>query len=95
MSWYVEFIHGRGIGIHDSQPANGTPRSHGCVRVGIGDRADALAHLINANVRKGTPVHVHGKAPTSAWSLAKDRMESFKGCPEPPEPKPHPHPKKK
>src|ERR1700682_648972 len=86
MSWYVEFIPARGIGIHDSQPANGTPLSHGCVRVGIGDQADALAKEINLNVAKRTKVHVHGKAHTKPWPASGKLLESFKHC-APPQPK--------
>lgn len=88
MSWYVEFVPTRDIGIHDSQKADGTPRSHGCVRVGDTPAADALAEKINKNAPKGTPVIVDGKAPTKPFKRSKEKMGSYKGCPPPPEPKP-------
>ncbi|MFS0518432.1 DUF4157 domain-containing protein [Nostoc sp. UIC 10607] len=89
MSWYVEFVSSRGIGIHNSQTADGNPRSHGCVRVGKGAQADALAKRINLNVNKKTKISVSGKAPTKPWLLSKEKtMKSNPGCPLPPEPKP-------
>jgi hypothetical protein len=88
MSWYVEFVPRRGIGIHNSQVADGNPRSHGCVRVGKGAQADALAKRINQNVNNKTKISVSGKAPTRPWSLSKEKIKSYEGCPLPPEPKP-------
>jgi hypothetical protein len=72
MAWYVELggdkvIDGRGIGIHDSQPVGGGPRSHGCVRVGDSAADRAFAKKINKGADVGTPVHIKGKAPTKAW----------------------------
>jgi hypothetical protein len=67
MAWFVG-IGIRGIGIHNSQNADGTPRSHGCIRVGKGDAAEAFAKLINNNVREGqTLIVITGKAPTKPW----------------------------
>jgi hypothetical protein len=69
MAWYVGFVDERGIGIHNSQIANGTPLSHGCIRVGKGEAATAFAKLINQNIKIGkTVVNVAGKAPTKPWS---------------------------
>jgi len=69
MHWYVGFVDSRGIGIHNSQPVPGVPASHGCVRVGIGKAAEALAEKINRNVTPGsTTVTVHGKAATHPWT---------------------------
>jgi len=62
MSWYVQFLPARGIGIHDSQPVTGAPASHGCVRVDPGP-----ARLINEHVARATVIDVHGKAPTKPW----------------------------
>jgi hypothetical protein len=66
MSWYVQFLSARGIGIHDSQPVTGAPASHGCVRVDPG-----TARLINEHVARGTVIDVHGKAPTKPWTPKK------------------------
>jgi hypothetical protein len=57
---YVELggakvIDGRGIGIHDSQPVGGGPRSHGCVRVGDSAADKAFAKKINQGADVGTP----------------------------------------
>jgi hypothetical protein len=66
MAWYAEFIGGRSIGIHDSQPVTGTPKSHGCVRIDL-----ASAELINKHVVKGkTKVVVTGTAPTKPYKKA-------------------------
>jgi lipoprotein-anchoring transpeptidase ErfK/SrfK len=72
MSWYLGFVDDRGIGIHDSQPVvKGTPRSHGCVRVGDTKNDDAFARKLNVNSRSGkTVIEVHGKAPTKPWTTA-------------------------
>ena len=79
MSWYVEFVHRRGIGIHNSQPVPGIPASHGCVRVGNSNAADALAKKINRNVVPGkTKITVHGKAPTKPWVKAKPKTKAKK-----------------
>jgi lipoprotein-anchoring transpeptidase ErfK/SrfK len=72
MAWYVELggdkvINGRGIGIHDSQPVGGGPRSHGCVRVGDSKADKAFAKKINESVNNGTVVHIKGKAPTKPY----------------------------
>jgi lipoprotein-anchoring transpeptidase ErfK/SrfK len=77
MSWYVEFVEGRGIGIHDSQPVPGVPASHGCVRVGNSAADDAFAKKINKNVIPGTTtVTVHGKAATKPWTKPKPKPKS-------------------
>ena len=68
MSWYVQFLPARGIGIHDSQPVTGAPASHGCVRVDPG-----TARLINEHVARATVIDVHGKAPTKPWTKRKRR----------------------
>jgi hypothetical protein len=92
MWWYVEFseVATRGIGIHDSQTVTGAPLSHGCIRVD-----EATAKAINQNTSSQTTIHVGGKAKTSAWSLAKEKMGAYKDpkCPDPPE-KPKPKAKK-
>jgi hypothetical protein len=64
MAYYVGFLDNRGIGIHNSQPANGRPRSHGCVRVGTeGDGGMAFARWLNKRVRiRRTSVTVTGVA---------------------------------
>ena len=72
MAWYVELggdkvIDGRGIGIHNSQPVGGGPRSHGCVRVGDSKADEAFAKKINQGVDDKTDVHIKGKAPTKPW----------------------------
>jgi hypothetical protein len=72
MAWYVELtgdkvINDRGIGFHNSQTADGTPRSHGCIRVGKGEKATALAKKINQGVTADTTVVITGKAPTKAY----------------------------
>jgi len=65
MSFYVDLGvtdaqgNDRGIGIHDSQPVNGTPLSHGCVRVPA-----AMARLVNENVTTATTVTISGTAAT-------------------------------
>jgi hypothetical protein len=92
MAWYVGVDDTRGIGIHNSQTANGTPLSHGCVRVGDGEPGKAIAKKINTHVNKDTKITITGKAPTKAWKRAKDKMKSYKDCPLPPEPKPKPKP---
>ncbi len=51
----------RGIGIHDSQRVNGTPLSHGCVRV-----PRDMAKLVNENVTTATTVTISGTAATVA-----------------------------
>jgi lipoprotein-anchoring transpeptidase ErfK/SrfK len=93
MSWFVQVV--QGIGIHDSQKADGTPRSHGCVRVGDTPAADALAKRINTNVNRHTTVHIEGKAPTKPWHMAKKFMETYRGCPDPPSTKKTSAPAKK
>lgn len=88
MSWYVELseVGYRGIGIHNAQLVTGTPRSHGCIRVGAG-----TAEAINKNTTKSTTIHISGKAKTSAWELTDPKkLKSFKGCPEKPPEKPKP-----
>jgi hypothetical protein len=72
MGWYVGFVEARGIGIHNSQPADGSPRAHGCVRVGRGSAAMEFARLINNNVKVGsTIVNISGKASTKPWKKKK------------------------
>jgi lipoprotein-anchoring transpeptidase ErfK/SrfK len=70
MAWFVGLnVPGRqGIGIHDSQIADGTPRSHGCVRVGISEADKNFAKMINEHVMVGkTDVTISGKAKTKAY----------------------------
>src|SRR5262249_23306582 len=63
MAYYVGFADDRGIGIHNSQTANGTPLSHGCVRVGRDASPTGFAAWLNARVRVGeTTVVVDGVA---------------------------------
>jgi hypothetical protein len=71
MAWYVPFCAGRGIGIHNSQRADGRPRSHGCVRVGQeGDGGWSYACMLNHHVvPQHTQVVVSGKAPTRPWTM--------------------------
>jgi hypothetical protein len=75
MAWYLGFVDDRGIGIHDSQPVpKGTPRSHGCVRVGDSEADMAFAERLNRNSRTGdTVINVHGKAPTKPWTKTVPR----------------------
>jgi lipoprotein-anchoring transpeptidase ErfK/SrfK len=85
MAWFVELtgdkvIDGRGIGIHDSQPTGGGPRSHGCIRVGDSKDDKAFAKKINSGVTKTTTVHVTGKAATKPWS-APPKKKSPKSAP--------------
>ena len=58
-----------GIGIHNSQRADGKPRSHGCVRTGrIGEPGEGLAEMINKGVLvKKTTVTITGKAKTGYY----------------------------
>jgi lipoprotein-anchoring transpeptidase ErfK/SrfK len=73
MAWYVDLGvkdsegKNRGIGIHNSQPVGGGPRSHGCVRVGDSAADEAFAKKINKGVDDQTVVHITGKASTKPW----------------------------
>ena len=75
MAYYVGFLDNRGIGIHNSQPANGRPRSHGCVRVGTdGDGGMAFARWLNERVRIGrTSVTVTGVAAARRYRCPRGR----------------------
>jgi lipoprotein-anchoring transpeptidase ErfK/SrfK len=78
MAWFVGMnIPGRkGIGIHDSQIADGTPRSHGCVRVGISKADEAFAKLINQSVIIGTTtITISGKAKTKAYPCPQKKKK--------------------
>jgi hypothetical protein len=86
MAWYVELggdavIDGRGIGIHNSQPVGGGPRSHGCVRVGDSDTDKAFAKKINKGVNDKTVVHITGKAPTKPWGTPPAPKKTPKHAP--------------
>jgi len=88
MAWYVELggdkvIDGRGIGIHNSQPVGGGPRSHGCVRVGDSAADEAFAKKINKGVDDRTVVHITGKAATKPWGTkpAKKKAQAPKAKP--------------
>jgi lipoprotein-anchoring transpeptidase ErfK/SrfK len=88
MAWYVELggdkvIDNRGIGIHNSQPVGGGPRSHGCVRVGDSAADEAFAKKINKGVDDKTVVHITGKAPTKPWGKkpAKKKASAPKAKP--------------
>ena len=95
MAWWVRVV--GGIGIHNSQKADGTPRSHGCIRVGDGAAAEAYAKKINQHVTGRTKVHINGTAPTKPWHMSKTNMEKFHfdGCPIPAPPKPAAPPAKR
>jgi lipoprotein-anchoring transpeptidase ErfK/SrfK len=90
MAWWVRVV--GGIGIHNSQKADGTPRSHGCIRVGDGAADEAYAKKINQHVTGHTKVHISGTAPTKPWHLSAKNMEKFHfdGCPAPALAKPAP-----
>lgn len=62
-----------GIGIHNSQKADGIPRSHGCIRTGKeGTAGDKLAEMINKQVMvKKTTVTITGKAKTHPYACKK------------------------
>jgi hypothetical protein len=72
MAWYVELVKSRSIGIHNSQDANGTPLSHGCIRTGQ-DREPAKR--INKNVTSNTTVTIEGDAPTKPFKLTEEEMK--------------------
>lgn len=76
MAWFVGLaVPGRsGIGIHNSQIADGTPRSHGCIRTGKGGAGLLLAHTINTDVLIGTTkVTISGKAKTKPYPCPKKK----------------------
>ena len=77
MSYYVELegpgADGRGVGFHNSQTVDGTPLSHGCVRV-----PEDVAILINKGVTKSTQVTISGKAKIAADEAAKKAEEKRK-----------------
>ncbi|MGA2353685.1 MAG: DUF4157 domain-containing protein, partial [Terriglobales bacterium] len=82
MAWYVGVVDTRSIGIHNSQDADGKPKSHGCVRTGQ-DRGPARE--INQNVKSSTTITFTGKAPTKPFKMSKADMKTkhYEGCPEP------------
>jgi hypothetical protein len=95
LAWFVRVV--GGIGIHDSWLADGTPQSHGCIRVGKKAADEAFAKRINEHVTRQTKVHISGTAPATPWPksgqhLSKKEMEKlhFAGCPAPAPPKPAP-----
>lgn len=78
MAWFVALdIPGRkGIGIHNSQLVDGTPRSHGCVRVGKKAADKAFAKMINEHVIvKKTDVTISGKAKTNSYPCDKKKKK--------------------
>lgn len=78
MAWFVGLrVPGRtGIGIHNSQIAPGTPRSHGCVRTGKGTESEQFAKFINKQVRIGkTDVTISGKAKTVPYPCPKNKRK--------------------
>lgn len=78
MAWFVGLIvPGRkGIGIHNSQTADGTPRSHGCVRTGKETAGSELAKLINQRVIIGTTkAHIKGRAKTKPYPCPKKKKK--------------------
>ncbi len=97
MAWWVRVV--GGIGIHNSQFADGKPRSHGCVRVGDEIPEDMkFAKKIHDNVTTGrTKVHISGAAPIKPWRRSKEWMKQFHfdGCPDPAPAKPAPTPAKR
>ncbi|GGO94435.1 eCIS core domain-containing protein [Wenjunlia tyrosinilytica] len=83
MAWYVEFVAGRGIGIHNSQPViKGRPLSHGCVRVGASAADKEYAKRVNQNSRTGkTIIVVGGKAPTVPWTQPVKKQPAKRAAP--------------
>lgn len=68
--WWTEFVSHRGIALHQYPRVDGTPLSHGCVRM-----KDADARRIYENVRVGsTTVHVTG-LPTPLCARASVQAE--------------------
>lgn len=82
MAWYVGVVDTRSIGIHNSQDADGKPKSHGCVRTG---QERGPAREINQNVKSSTTITFTGKAPTKPFKMSKAEMKTkhYEGCPEP------------
>jgi hypothetical protein len=58
LNYFVSFVAARSIGLHEYDPVDGTPLSHGCVRL---HRADA-ATIYNGSVPGTTTVNVAGLA---------------------------------
>lgn len=58
LNYFVSFLPGREIGLHEYSPVDGTPISHGCVRL---HRADAMT-VYNGTVPGTTRVQVSGVA---------------------------------
>lgn len=86
MAWFVELtgdkvIDGRGIGIHNSQYADGVPRSHGCIRVGKGEAAVEFARKVNKGVTSDTTVVITGKAATKAYGKTPKKKSAPKKAP--------------
>ncbi|MEU6155127.1 L,D-transpeptidase [Actinosynnema sp. NPDC047251] len=68
MGYYLGFHDQRGIGIHNTQTADGTPRSHGCVRLGHDNSPTGFAAWLNTHTPVGTPVVVDGVAAAAPYS---------------------------
>lgn len=82
MAWFVGLkVPGRsGIGIHNSQPVPGTPRSHGCVRTGNATQDGGVAEMINSGVTYGkTKVTIQGKAKTKAYPCPAKKTKKKSG----------------
>lgn len=77
MAYYVELegtgATNRGVGFHNSQTVNGTPLSHGCVRVPL-----SVSRIISDGVNKSTAVSISGKANIPADEAAKKAEEKKK-----------------
>lgn len=58
LNYFVSFVAARSIGLHEYDPVNGTPLSHGCVRL---HTADAIT-IYNGAVPQTTQVSVTGTA---------------------------------
>jgi hypothetical protein len=68
--WWTEFVPNRAIALHQYTPVDGSPLSHGCVRMN-----DADAHAIFDGARPGrTTVHVTG-VPTPLCAKASLQRE--------------------
>ncbi len=95
LAWFVKIV--GGIGIHDSWLANGTPQSHGCIRVGKSRDDWKFAKKINEHVTTHTKVHISGTAPAQPKRRSKKWMQEFHfdGCPDPAPAKPAPTPAKR
>ncbi|MEM7192042.1 MAG: L,D-transpeptidase [Pseudomonadota bacterium] len=64
------FFTTRGHAIHGSNhPGMGTPRSHGCVRLSLGN-AERLFNLVEQHGMAGTKVVVSGADPAGRWAAS-------------------------